>query len=291
MYLLHFYEDNHVALGLKTDRGIFSLHRAAAKLSEPAPADIQELISQGEPGLERIKILFEKAGDLDELFTPEEEARFAPAVLRPEKIICVGLNYINHAEESKMEIPESPILFNKYNNALTGHKEMVRLPAGATQFDYEAELVAVIGKRASNVSEDEALDHVFGYTVGNDLSARDLQFRTGQWMLGKSSDGFAPLGPYLVTRNEIDPASLAIECKVNGEVRQSANTKDMIFNCAYLISYISRYMTLEPGDVIFTGTPDGVILGQPQGAQKWLGPGDEIRVEIEGIGALVNILA
>lgn len=291
MHLLHFYEDNRVALGLKTDRGIFSLHRAAGKLSEPAPADIQELIAQGEPGLELIRSLFEKAGDLDELFTAEEETRFAPAILRPEKIICVGLNYINHAEESKMEIPESPILFNKYNNALTGHKEAVRLPAGATQFDYEAELVAVIGKQANDVSEDEALDHVFGYTVGNDLSARDLQFRTGQWMLGKSSDGFAPLGPYLVTRDEIDPAGLAIECRVNGEVRQSANTKDMIFNCAHLISYISRYMTLEPGDVIFTGTPDGVILGRPQGTQKWLGPGDEIRVEIEGIGALVNTLA
>lgn len=291
MHLLHFFEDNHVALGLKTDRGIFSLHRAAGKLSEPAPADIQELIEQGEAGLERIRSLFEKAGDLDELFTPEEEARFAPAVLRPEKIICVGLNYINHAEESKMEIPESPILFNKYNNALSGHKEPVPLPAGATQFDYEAELVAVIGKQASNVSEDEALDHVFGYTVGNDFSARDLQFRTGQWMLGKSSDGFAPLGPYLVTRDEVDPSNLAIECKVNGEVRQSANTKDMIFNCAYLISYISRYMTLEPGDVIFTGTPDGVILGQPQGTQKWLVRGDEIHVEIEGIGALVNTLA
>ncbi|GGI01463.1 fumarylacetoacetate hydrolase family protein [Arthrobacter liuii] len=290
MHLLHFYEDNRPALGLKTDRGIFSIPRAAAKLSEQVPGDVQELIAQGEPGLERIKNLYDKTSGVDDLFTPEEEARFAPAVLHPEKIICVGLNYIDHAAESKMEIPKSPILFNKFNNALTGHNEPVRLPAGATQFDYEAELVAVIGKQASNVSEDEALDYVFGYTVGNDLSARDLQFRTGQWMLGKSSDGFAPVGPALVTRDEIDPANLAISCTVNGELRQSANTKDMIFNCAHLISYISKYMTLEPGDLIFTGTPDGVILGYPQESRKWLAPGDEVQVEIEGIGALVNTL-
>lgn len=290
MHLVHFYEDDRPALGLKTDRGIFSIPRAAAKLSEQVPGDVQELIGQGESGLERIRRLYEKTSGVDELFTPEDEARFAPAVLRPEKIICVGLNYINHAAESKMAIPESPILFNKFNNALTGHKEPVRLPAGATQFDYEAELVAVIGKQASDVTEDEALDHVFGYTVGNDLSARDLQFRTGQWMLGKSSDGFAPLGPTLVTRDELDPGNLTIECKVNGEVRQSANTKDMIFNCAYLISYISKYMTLQPGDVIFTGTPDGVILGYSQENQKWLHAGDEIQVEIQGIGALVNTL-
>ncbi|UKA76182.1 fumarylacetoacetate hydrolase family protein [Arthrobacter sp. FW306-07-I] len=290
MHLLHFYEDDRPVLGLKTDRGIFSIPRAAAKLSEQVPGDVQELIAQGDSGLERIKNLYDKTSGVDELFTSEEETRFAPAVLQPQKIICVGLNYIDHAAESKMEIPKSPILFNKYNNALTGHKKPVRLPAGATQFDYEAELVAVIGKRASNVSEDEALDYVFGYTIGNDLSARDLQFRTGQWMLGKSSDGFAPIGPILVTRDELDPANLAISCTVNGEVRQSANTKDMIFNCAYLISYISKYMTLEPGDVIFTGTPDGVILGYPQESQKWLAPGDEIQVKIEGIGTLVNTL-
>lgn len=290
MHLLHFYEDERPALGLKTDRGIFSIPRAAAKLSEQVPGDVQELIAQGEPGLARIKNLYDQTSGLDDLFTPEEEVRYAPAVLHPEKIICVGLNYIDHAAESKMEIPKSPILFNKFNNALTGHKEPVRLPEGATQFDYEAELVAVIGQQASNVPENEALDYVFGYTVGNDLSARDLQFRTGQWMLGKSSDGFAPIGPALVTRDEIDPANLAISCTVNGEVRQSAHTKDMIFNCAYLISYISKYMTLEPGDVIFTGTPDGVILGYPQESQKWLAPGDEIQIEIEGIGALLNTL-
>lgn len=290
MHLLHFYEDNRVTLGLKTSRGIFNLHKAAEKLNETAAGDMQELIAHGEPGLEKINVLFENARELDELYTSEEATRFAPAVLHPEKIICVGLNYINHAEESKMEIPQSPILFNKYNNALAGHKEPVSLPADATQFDYEAELVAVIGKQARNVSEEDALDHVFGYTVGNDLSARDLQFRTGQWMLGKSSDGFAPLGPYLVTQDEIDPTNLAIQCEVNGEVRQKANTKDMIFSCAYLISYISRYMTLEPGDIIFTGTPDGVILGYPENKQKWLSAGDEIRIEIEQIGTLENTL-
>ncbi|ASN53249.1 fumarylacetoacetate hydrolase family protein [Sinomonas sp. R1AF57] len=292
MHLLHFSEDGHgPALGLKTARGIFNLHRAAMKLDEPIPADVHEIIADGEAGLDRIRALLAGAGDLDELYTSEEEVRFAPSVLRPQKIVCVGLNYISHAEESKMEIPKSPILFNKYNNALTGHGNPVHLPEDAHQFDYEAELVAVIGKQARDVSEDEALDYVFGYTIGNDLSARDLQFRTGQWMLGKTSDGFAPVGPYLVTADDINPANLAVECRVNGHLRQSSNTKDMIFNCAYLISYISKYMTLEPGDIIFTGTPEGVILGYPEEEQEWLVAGDQIRIEIEGLGALENALA
>jgi 2-keto-4-pentenoate hydratase/2-oxohepta-3-ene-1,7-dioic acid hydratase in catechol pathway len=290
MHLLHFYEDSRVILGLKTSRGIFNLNKAAVKLDEPVPADVHEIIAQGEGGLERVRALLAQAGDLDELYAPEEEASFAPSVLNPQKIVCVGLNYIDHAKESEMEIPQSPILFNKYNNALTGHRNPVHLPEGASQFDYEAELVAVIGRRTHDVSEEEALGHVFGYTIGNDLSARDLQFRTGQWMLGKTSDGFAPLGPYLVTSDEVSPADLAIECRVNGQVRQSATTKDMIFNCAYLISYISRYMTLEPGDVIFTGTPDGVLLGYPESEREWLAPGDEIRIEIEGLGVLENSL-
>ncbi|MFJ8064727.1 fumarylacetoacetate hydrolase family protein [Psychrobacillus sp. NPDC096426] len=156
--------------------------------------------------------------------------------------------------------------------------------------DYEAELVLIIGKEAKNVSKEDALSYVFGYTVGNDLSARSLQFLSGQWLLGKSLDHFAPIGPYLVTSDEIDPYNLAIECKVNGEVRQSANTKDMIFDCSTIISYVSKHITLKPGDVIFTDTPQRVVIGYPEDEQVWLKSGDKVEVSIEKIGTLINTL-
>ena len=201
---------------------------------------------------------------------------YAPVVTKPEKIICVGLNYADHAKEANMDIPDYPVLFSKFNNALAAHKQVISLPKKAEKFDYEAELVIVMGKEATKVSKEEALSYVFGYTVGNDFSARDLQFRTGQWLLGKSCDDFAPIGPYIVTSDEIDPQNLEISCKVNGEIRQSAHTRDMIFDCATIISYLSQYMTLKPGDLIFTGTPEGVIVGYPEEQQQWLKSGDEV---------------
>ena len=212
-------------------------------------------------------------------------------VTKPEKIICVGLNYVDHAKESNMDIPTYPVLFSKFNNALAAHNQTISLPKDAQKFDYEAELVIVIGKEASKISKEEALSYVFGYTVGNDFSARDLQFRSGQWLLGKSCDDFAPIGPVLVTSDELDPQNLDIKCTVNGELRQSANTRDMIFDCATIISYVSQFMTLKPGDIIFSGTPDGVILGNPEEKQQWLKSGDEVCITIENIGDLVNVLA
>ena len=182
------------------------------------------------------------------------------------------------------------VLFSKFNNALSAHKQEIDLPKNAEHFDYEAELIIVIGKEASNISKEDALSYVFGYTVGNDLSARDLQFRSGQWLLGKTCDQFAPTGPYLVTADELDPTNLDIELKVNGEVKQSANTRDMIFDCATIVSYLSQHMTLKPGDIIFSGTPDGVILGYPEEQRVWLKSGDEVQVTIENIGTLTNIL-
>jgi len=225
-----------------------------------------------------------------ELFLSKEEIHYAPVVTNPEKIVCVGLNYIDHAKESKMDIPTSPVIFSKFNNALSAHLDYIPIPEGAKQIDYEAELVVVIGKEAKNVSKEEALSYVFGYTIGNDVSARDLQFRTGQWLLGKSPDGFAPVGPFVVTSDEMDPYNLNIECRINGEIRQKANTRDMIFDCATLVSYLSTYMTLKPGDLIFTGTPDGVILGYAKDQQVWLKPGDEMVVSIEKLGELKNVL-
>jgi 2-keto-4-pentenoate hydratase/2-oxohepta-3-ene-1,7-dioic acid hydratase in catechol pathway len=293
MKLLHFQKENVQYLGVKTEKGILQVEKASDVFQKDVPVSLEELIIRQDEGIQQLNHLVDLAlsEDGEELFLKEEEITFGPSVANPEKIICVGLNYVDHANESKMDIPTSPILFSKFNNALTGHQHKVELPDDAEKFDYEAELVVVIGKTARNVSEEDALSHVFGYTAGNDLSARDLQFRTGQWLLGKSSDGFAPVGPYLVTSEEIqDPTNLAISCTVNGETRQAANTKNMIFSCATLVSYISKYMTLKPGDVIFTGTPEGVILGYSEENQVWLKPGDEVSVTIENIGTLTNTL-
>ena len=186
-----------------------------------------------------------------------------------------------------MPIPNSPVVFSKFSNSLAAHNQEVVVPAVTEKLDYEVELVVVIGKTVVNVDPEQALSYVFGYCTGNDLSARDLQMRTSQWLLGKSLDGFAPLGPYLVTADEVaDPNQLKLECRVNGQIRQSSNTRDMIFDCAELISYLSKHMTLNPGDVIYTGTPEGVILGYPAERQQWLKPGDEVVVEVEGLGQL-----
>lgn len=291
MKLLQFVKQNEVLLGVKTEQGILEVKQAGKVFGVSVPANVEELISL-EDGITLLQNLVNRAiaENKKELFHLEEEIQYAPVVSNPEKIVCVGLNYIDHAKEAKMDIPTSPILFSKFNNSLAAHLEEVAIPKGAEQMDYEAELVAVIGKEAKNVSEEEALSYVFGYSVGNDVSARDLQFRSGQWLLGKSPDGFAPVGPYMVTADQVEPNNLTVECRINGEVRQSMNTKNMIFNCAEIISYISQYMTLKPGDLIYTGTPDGVILGYPKEEQVWLKPGDEMVISIESIGELKNVL-
>ncbi|MCM3570305.1 fumarylacetoacetate hydrolase family protein [Neobacillus mesonae] len=286
MKFVNFKADGQIRLGIKTDKGIVDVEQAAKAYHLDAPLTIEQVIASGEKGLSQLAELTNK--DIQTIL--EEEIVYAPCVTQPEKILCVGLNYVNHAEESKMDIPTSPIIFSKFNNALAAHNQKIPLPKSSEKVDYEAELVIVIGKEAVNVSTEDALSHVFGYTVGNDLSARDLQFRSSQWLLGKSCDSFAPIGPYLVTADEIDPNSLEVTCKVNGSLRQSANTKDMIFDCATIISYLSQHMTLMPGDIIFSGTPDGVILGYPEDQQVWLKSNDEVEISIENIGTLVNVL-
>jgi 2-keto-4-pentenoate hydratase/2-oxohepta-3-ene-1,7-dioic acid hydratase in catechol pathway len=186
-----------------------------------------------------------------------------------------------------MAEPDSPVLFSKFNNTLAATGEAIPLPDNAVQYDYEVELGVVIGKQARDVSVEEALEYVFGYFTVNDMSVRDLQFRTSQWLLGKTLDKFFPTAPYLVTSDEVsDPQNLGLYCWVNGELRQNSNTADMIFNVAECISYISQYMTLVPGDVISTGTPEGVVLGMKE--KNWLKPGDEVTVEVAGLGKCVN---
>lgn len=291
MKLLQFFKESKVRLGVATELGILDVIEAEKKYNVSVPGSLQELLS-AEDGMKTVEAVTSRALEVKttELFLSKEEIHYAPVVTNPEKIVCVGLNYIDHAKESKMDIPTSPVIFSKFNNTLSAHLDYIPIPEGAKQIDYEAELVVVIGKEAKNVSKEEALSYVFGYTIGNDVSARDLQFRTGQWLLGKSPDGFAPVGPFVVTSDEINPNNLNIECRINGEIRQKANTRDMIFDCATLVSYLSTYMTLKPGDLIFTGTPDGVILGYAKDQQVWLKPGDEMVVSIEKLGELKNVL-
>jgi 2-keto-4-pentenoate hydratase/2-oxohepta-3-ene-1,7-dioic acid hydratase in catechol pathway len=253
MKLVQFIRGGEMRIGIFTQEGLID---ATDALKHKVPTKMEEVISGGEAILKDLRQLANSGVQP----VSDEEVRFLPCVTKPEKILCVGLNYISHTSETQMEIPKYPVLFNKYNNALAAHKQKIVLPSSAEQFDYEAELVIVIGREARGVSKENALSYVFGYAPGNDLSARDLQFRTHQWLLGKTCDGFAPIGPCITTADEVgDPQSLQIECRVNGELRQSSNTHNMIFDCATIVSYISQFMTLRPGDIIFTGTPSGVI--------------------------------
>lgn len=277
------------SLGVKTDAGIIDVAAAAALFRIKAPLTIDEVIAGADcASLRRLvdKTLADKRGR--KAIVPEARAKFGPAVPHPQKIVCVGLNYRQHAAETGNPVPPVPLLFSKYNSCLSGHRNKVKLPVKVDQqFDYEVELVIVIGRRAFEVPEDKALKYVFGYATGNDLSARSLQRATSQFMLGKIPDGFAPLGPYVVSADQIpDPQALRVTTHVNGEVRQNSNTSDMIFTCAQIVSYCSRHFTLLPGDVIYTGTPQGVILGHPAEKRVWLKAGDRVVTEVEKLGAL-----
>jgi 2-keto-4-pentenoate hydratase/2-oxohepta-3-ene-1,7-dioic acid hydratase in catechol pathway len=289
--LLTFKRNGSLQLGMKTDRGVLDIEKASALYELDAPTVMEDVLSGGQEPLALLEELHDRAfqGDANHLFLDEETIEFGPAVPKPGKIICVGLNYQKHAEESNMPIPEVPILFNKFNNTISAHNDVIPLPFNSEENDYEAELVIVIGKEAKRVSKNEALSYVFGYCNANDLSSRDLQFRTHQWLLGKSCDKFSPLGPYLVTSDEVgNPNTLGIKAEVNGEVRQDSNTTDMIFRCDEIISYISDHMTLSPGDIILTGTPEGVVLGNPKDERVYLQDGDEVVIEIEKLGRLKN---
>ena len=283
---VNFQLNNQIRLGVKVENGIMDIAQVSDAYSLGVPKTIEQIIAAGKSVTEKLQ----KYAESTSFLIDEDNIVYAPCVTNPEKIICIGLNYLDHANESKMEIPLSPVVFSKFSNALAGNKQEILLPINAKQFDYEAELVIVIGKTAESVSRENAMSYIFGYTIGNDLSARDLQFRTGQWLLGKTCDGFAPIGPYLVTADEVNPSDLEISCRVNGELRQQGNTKNMIFDCAYIVSYLSQHMTLKPGDIIFTGTPAGVILGYPEEKRVWLKSGEEVSVSIEKIGTLINKL-
>lgn len=288
MKLLNFQKDGEFALGVKTGAGIVDVAAALkATKQKTIPTDIMSLIET--PGATEALQEFIASTDVSQHVRKEVDISWGPAVTLPRKIICVGLNYKRHADETKMDYPKIPILFNKFDNALSGHLNEVVVPRQTERLDHEVELGIVIGKRAKDVFEEDALDYVFGYCTTNDLSARDVQKHGVQWMTGKTFDGFAPVGPYLVTKDEIDnPNNLRLTAAVNGKVHQDSNTSDMIFNCEALIAYISAHMTLEAGDIIMTGTPEGVILGLPMEERHYMQAGDEVTVEVEKLGALTT---
>jgi 2-keto-4-pentenoate hydratase/2-oxohepta-3-ene-1,7-dioic acid hydratase in catechol pathway len=216
-----------------------------------------------------------------------ETIRLRAPVPRPGKLVCVGLNYRDHAAESKMPVPERPVLFSKFTTAVIGSGDPIVLPPSSEKVDYEAELAVVIGRRAKRVSREEAAQAILGYTIVNDVTARDFQFGDGQWQRGKSCDTFAPMGPWIVTADEVaDPQQLGIRLRVNGQTLQSSNTSQMVFGAVDLVAYISETITLEPGDVIATGTPPGV--GFARQPPIFLKDGDRVEVEIDGLGVLIN---
>lgn len=283
-------------LGIVTGKGVVNVteecFRIEASKANGVPASVEQLLQGGQEALAALQNLagrIERNEYVPLRFLEEGSFAYGPCVPEPRKLICVGLNYRKHAEESKMPLPEVPLLFNKFSNAISAHLSDIALPTNSNQVDYEAELAIVIGRKAKDVSEEDALHYVYGYCTANDLSARDLQMKTSQWLIGKTCDGFCPLGPYLVSADEVgDPNRLFIRSYVNGEIRQRSNTSDMVFYCDVLVSYISHHMTLEPGDVILTGTPEGVIFGYPKEKQVWLKQDDEVVIEIERLGALRN---
>jgi 2-keto-4-pentenoate hydratase/2-oxohepta-3-ene-1,7-dioic acid hydratase in catechol pathway len=275
--LLNFRHGSRIEFGVERDGMVLPLRVAGY-------AHDLDFLSAGETALAAARTLLAKR---DAEAIPLAGVQRLSPVLKPAKILCVGLNYRDHAVESKMKIPDVPTIFLKLPNAVTGPDASIVLPANSTQPDYEAEFAAVIGVGGRNIPAERWQEHVAGYTILNDVSARDVQLATSQWTLGKSFDTFAPIGPAIVTRDEIpDPHTLDIQLSIDGEVLQHSNTRELIFKLPELIAHLSSVVPLEPGDIISTGTPAGVGLGRTP--QRWLKPGEEIVIRIQGIGELRN---
>jgi len=294
MILLTFVQSGSYYLGVKTDRGVLDLAAANQALNVAGvvetPADFYKAGLEALPVLEKFVDQAMQSEGVAAWLLEEDDLVFGPCIPQPGKIICVGLNYRQHAHESKLEIPPVPVLFSKFQNAVAAPGEPIPLSPKGEKYDYEAELAVVIGRQARYVSEADSLDYVLGYCNANDVSERALQVITSQWLLGKSLDKFLPLGPYLMTSDEAgDPQSWPVRCWFNGELRQDSNTSDMIFSVAHLVSFISQYMTLNPGDLISTGTPQGVILGKPS-PRTWMKAGDTMTIEVGPLGKLTNDL-
>lgn len=277
MRLVNFRRGNRIEFGVQRDNEVRSL--ASAGFGTEA-----EFLAGGAKALDAAREL-ETRGGVESI--PLDAVQLLAPILKPGKILCVGLNYRDHAIESNMAIPEVPTIFLKLPNAVTGPDSNIVLPRNSAQPDYEAELAAVIGRGGKNIRPEDWKQHVLGYTILNDVSARDVQLATSQWTLGKSFDTFAPIGPAIVTTDEIeDPHTLDIQLSIDGEVLQHSNTRHLIFKLPDLIAHLSSVITLEAGDIISTGTPAGVGLGRTP--KRWLQPGETITITIERIGKLTN---
>ena len=291
MNLLSVVTPKGARLAAKVSSGILVFSQAddlfAGKASS-VPLTLRAAIT-ARGGLERLLPLLQSAADHPDAsrFIAAEDSVQIAMPFSPGNVLCVGLNYRDHAQESNAPVPQQPVLFAKWTSAMIGPRESIVLPPDTEEVDYEAELGVVIGKKCRGVSAENALDYVAGYVCVNDISARDFQRMDGQWVRAKSQDTFGPVGPCLVTRDELaDPQALGIRCSVNGRILQNSNTREMIFGVRELIAFISRGITLHPGDLISTGTPPGV--GFAQKPPVFLHAGDEVTVEIDGIGRLSN---
>jgi 2-keto-4-pentenoate hydratase/2-oxohepta-3-ene-1,7-dioic acid hydratase in catechol pathway len=281
MKLVTYKTENDARLGLLRDDHVIDL---AAASDGRLPPDMLTFLRQGEPALK----LARQVAENGTASTPASDVTLLAPIPNPSKIVAIGLNYMDHCREQNVKPPERPIIFCKFSTAVVGPGATIRWdPALTQQVDYEVELGVVMGRLARRVPAAEALDYVAGYTICNDVTARDLQHGDRQWVRGKSLDTFCPLGPWLVTREEVpDPQDLSLRCTLNGQVMQDSTTAEMIFGVAYLIEFISRALTLLPGDVIATGTPHGV--GVFRSPQVFMKDGDVVTVEVEGLGQLTN---
>lgn len=280
MRLLTFEHQGSQRVGVRSGDSVVDVGRVDPDL----PPDLVSLLEGGPDALASAGEAAERGEGID-----AGAVRVVAPVQKPEKILCIGLNYADHAAESNMPIPTEPVVFSKFSSTIIGPGDAIRLPSVTQSIDYEVELVVVIGTTGKDISESDAMDHVAGYTVGHDVSARDFQLKKpgGQWLLGKTFETFAPLGPDVVTPDELgDPHNLGIRCILNGETVQDSNTAQLIFRVDQLIAYLSRVITLQPGDLIFTGTPPGV--GMARDPQLWLKAGDTVVCEVDGIGRLEN---
>lgn len=283
MRLVTFSDNGRETLGVNMGDSILDLNKVCPDL----PSDMIGFLNLGNEALQCAQQAICIAGKED--FIPEKKIVYQSPIPRPGKILCIGHNYVGHIGIGKVEMPEYPNIFCKTTNTIIGHKQPVILPKETKQVDYEGEMAVVIGKVGKNIAEESALEYVGGYCIFNDISARDFQKRTSQWFVGKSFDSFGPLGPTLVTPDEIaDSHCLNLELRVNGRVKQRANTCDMIFSIPFLIAYLSQVMTLEPGDVIATGTP--AKLPEAANPQQFLKFGDVVEITIEKLGTLINTI-
>jgi 2-keto-4-pentenoate hydratase/2-oxohepta-3-ene-1,7-dioic acid hydratase in catechol pathway len=265
-------------LGVVLDGAIVDLHDAAPSL----PTEMPDLLALGDDGLEQAL----RAANGAAARIPLDEVKLAAPIARPPKFLAVGLNYADHVAETGLETPSFPLVFAKMPSCVTGPTDPVERPIASDHLDWEGELAFVVSKRCRHVKREDAASVIGGYTIVNDVSVRDWQVRTSQWILGKSFDTHGPMGPWVVTGDEVDPHALAIRTLVNGQVRQESNTRHLIFDCFDLVETLSTVFTLEPGDVVATGTPGGV--GFAMQPPQFLKPGDTVRIEVDGIGAIEN---